>query len=435
MSNRTHMTESDRATILRGIINRKSFVDIGKEIGKHPSTITREVMKHRVPVRSGFKWHAFNDCRLRMRCPEMGACDDRTCRRSRCFGCTKYCCSDKCPHYEKEVCPRLQGVPYVCDGCNDRSKCTLEKMEYSPAFAQKQYKDLLSDSRSGHRATEEEIEQMNRVIHSGSNRGQSLNHIYSYAGEGMPYSQRTAYNLVNDGCLPDVIRLDLPRAVTYKKRVNRNKAKEPADQAYLQGRKLADYLSYIDEHPDVSVVQMDCVEGKKHGNGRVLMTLHFIISTLQVAYILDHKSMDSVVECHRKLRMKIGNEMYSRLFGVILTDRGSEFKSPERLEIAENGEIVTRVFYCDPLRSDQKAECERNHAEIRRVFLKGTDLRCNQDKVDIMMDNVNGNARPQYQNKPAYDMFVLFYGTEAAEALGLSRIEPSEVTLNPSLLD
>lgn len=356
------------------------------------------------------------------------------CRRRSCSGYLRYCCSSRCPDYDKVTCPKLQGIPYVCNGCGERGSCRFEKMEYSPSLAQTRYREILSSSRAGHRATNEEIAVMDRVISRGSSKNQSLNHIYSYAGDRMPYSQRTAYNLVNDGVLPNVLRVDLPKAVTYRRRVNRNKAKTPCEQAYLAGRQLADYMVYIQENPSASVVQMDCVEGRKPGNGRVLLTLHFVSCSLQISFILDNKTMDSVSECHRSLRTMLGNELYSRLFEVILTDRGCEFKSPERIEMADNGELVSRVFYCDPLRSDQKAECKRNHGEIRRIFPKGSILTCDQSKVSGMMDNINSMARPQFLNRTAYEMFVLIYGQPAADALGLKRIDPSKVTLTPSLL-
>ena len=35
----------------------------------------------------------------------------------------------------------------------------------------------------------------------------------------------------------------------------------------------------------------------------------------------------------------------------------------------------TRLFYCDPRRSDQKGACERNHVEIRKLLPKGSGLR------------------------------------------------------------
>ena len=54
-------------------------------------------------------------------------------------------------------------------------------------------------------------------------------------------------------------------------------------------------------------------------------------------------------------------------------------------------------------------------------------------EYDRMMD-INSYSRPQFQNKSAYDMFVFFYGEDAARALGISRIPVKDINLTPSCL-
>ena len=72
------------------------------------------------------------------------------------------------------------------------------------------------------------------------------------------------------------------------------------------------------------------------------------------------------------------------LFQVIITDRGSEFSDPEKIEAdIETGEIQCRVFYCDPMNTNQKSNCERNHELIRYIIPK------NHAK------NENGNPKPE----------------------------------------
>lgn len=430
-----HMTEDDRAMILQGIMQKKTFVDIGALIGKAPSTITREVLKHRVAARVGAVGRPCNDCKLKAGCPKSKECDNKGCKRLTCSNCASFCCTESCTSYVKEACPRLQGVPYVCDGCTKRGSCSLEKMLYKPASAHNEYRKVLSSSRSGHRASAEELATMNNVLHYGTAKGQSINHIYSYAGGQMPYSQRTAYNLINDNCLDDVIRLDQPRAVAYRKRANKGTGRNADSHDYLKGRLLGDYYEFLERNPGASVVQMDCVEGSHGGNGRVLLTLHFVASDLQLAYILEEKTTEAVAACHRAIREKIGRELYKKLFAAILTDRGSEFKDPESIEETDDGEIVANVFYCEAMRSDQKGACERNHAEIRRILRKGQDITCQQHEIDLMMNHINSYSRPQFLNRSALDTFILFYGIHAAEALGLTAISPELINLKPSLLN
>ena len=213
MGSKSHMTESERAAIARGISEGKSFRE---EIGKSQTTVSREIRKHLICEKKGCLGRTFNDCRKRFRCPADG-CGDRGCRRASCASCSRWCGSS-CPEYEKEECSRLSRPPYVCTGCRDMAKCTLEKRSYSPVIAQKEYRELLSSSREMIRCTDEEIKEMDRTISEGLAKGHSINHIYSYAGDAMPVSQRTAYEYINSGVFSESIRLSQPRAVRMKPR-------------------------------------------------------------------------------------------------------------------------------------------------------------------------------------------------------------------------
>ena len=50
-----------------------------------------------------------------------------------------------------------------------------------------------------------------------------------------------------------------------------------------------------------------------------------------------------------------GREVFSRLFPVILTDNGTEFSNPARIEFDADGGRLTSVFYCNAYASCQKA--------------------------------------------------------------------------------
>ncbi len=429
------MTDKDRSISLCGINEGKSFREIAEEIGKSQTTVSREILKHRYPERKGAKGRACNDCKKRLNCPVAHICNDVHCRKHSCSGCSKVC-GPGCPQYEKHACPLLSKPPYVCTPlCGKRQDCILEKMRYSPPIAQHEYSKMLSESRQVLHTTEEEIAMMESTISQGLKKGQSLNHIYSYAGQHMPVSLRTAYNYINDGVFQDVIRLDQPKAVRMRQR--RRKAStesQKADSSRLTGRTYADYLVFMEGNPGTPVVEMDCVEGPKKGSGRVLLTFLFNPSGLQIAFILEKHDSAHVVECFDMLWQRLGSDLYKELFPVILTDRGKEFNDADGIEMREGGELVSQLFYCNPESPGQKGRCERNHAELRRILPKGTDITVSQDKIDLMMNHINSMARPAFANKSAYDMFVFLYGQEAADALGLAKIPRQNVTQTPALL-
>ena len=57
---------------------------------------------------------------------------------------------------------------------------------------------------------------------------------------------------------------------------------------------------------------------------------------------------DTVVEQFDMLTGLLGLEEFRRIFPVILTDNGSEFKYTREMETTEAGKKRTKVFYCDP---------------------------------------------------------------------------------------
>ena len=62
--------------------------------------------------------------------------------------------------------------------------------------------------------------------------------------------------------------------------------------------------------------------------------------------------------------------MYQRLFGLLLTDRGSEFAKSQLFEVnTETGKIRSNIFYCDAQMPSQKPHVENNHEFIRDIIL------------------------------------------------------------------
>ncbi|MSU07337.1 hypothetical protein FYJ80_11320 [Spirochaetales bacterium NM-380-WT-3C1] len=91
--------------------------------------------------------------------------------------------------------------------------CTLEKRIYSPNEVQKEYEGTLSSSREVLHVMDGQLKEIEVIIRSGLDNGQSINHIFTYAGDALPICGRTAYSYINKGFFESVIRLDQPKAV------------------------------------------------------------------------------------------------------------------------------------------------------------------------------------------------------------------------------
>ena len=66
---------------------------------------------------------------------------------------------------------------------------------------------------------------------------------------------------------------------------------------------------------------------------------------------------------------------FNSVFPIILTDRGGEFGSPERLETNPDGIQRTSIYYYGPMRGNQKGGIENVHTMLRMILPKGTVLR------------------------------------------------------------
>ena len=130
MSNFKHLTREERNIIEQRLICRESFKSIARELGKDPTTIAREVKNHIQFRQTGCYGKMFNDCRHRFCCPVMHLCGNSRCRRY-CRFCKSHICSSLCHEYQQEICSRLLKPPYVCNGCEAKSSCTLEKRIFS----------------------------------------------------------------------------------------------------------------------------------------------------------------------------------------------------------------------------------------------------------------------------------------------------------------
>ena len=101
----------------------------------------------------------------------------------------------------------------------------------------------------------------------------------------------------------------------------------------------------------------------------------------------------------------------------------------------EWGEVRTRVFYCDPQRSDQKGGIEVTHEFIRRILPKGTSFsHLTQADISLMMSHINSYTRKKLNNRSAHQLFSFFYGDDILDRLDIHQIPANDINLTPKLL-
>lgn len=435
---KSHMSLDDRLKIQGQLEKGKSISETGKLIGKDRSTVSREVQSRSTWQKIGAPYKRFNDCRHRSTCRIIGNCADSTCSRSRCSYCENGCGPKLCDEYEKEDCRLLKSSPHVCNGCTKRSMCTLEKHLYDAVTAQKDYRELLVESREGVAISEDEAVEIGKILSNGILNGQSFYHIVQSNMPRIQYSERSLYTYTEKGVFKDFGSSQLPRKIRYRKRKPTNHDALKIDKKCRIGRSLEDYKAFRDENPDEPIVEMDCVESTKGDIPAAILTLHFTNVHLQLGFLLQHKNAAEVKECFDGIKLLLGKDSYKLLLGTLLTDNGTEFSDPASIEEDTDGELVTRIFYCDPRRSEQKGRCEKNHEHIRSVIPKGTafsSIGLTQEKVKLMMSHVNSfRRRKDLGGRTPFEAFELFYGEGLLEKLGIQRIPDNDVLLKPRLL-
>ena len=384
-----HLTLDDRIEIQECLAKGMTFKAIGKRIGKNQTTVSREVKLHLQPYTSG---HTRLD----------------------------------------EPCPLLLKAPFVCNGCDKKSKssCRYRRQVYSAKKAQEEYAELLKEARSGVALSRESFYEAERIISAGVRAGQHIYHIIK--ANKLKVSTATVYRHIQRRYY-SISALDLPRAVKFKIRKSRNSEVIPA--RVKKGRTYQDFLEFMEAHPELSVAELDTVIGRI--GGKTIMTIHIVSCDFMFGLLLENKSAAQVTEKITALKQRLSSFGFDfgDLMPVFLTDNGGEFGNPFAFENDLSGVQESRLFFCEPSSPEQKPHIEKNHTLFRDILPKGSSFdELDQKTVDLIFSHVNAVKRKQFNGKSAFEMFCFLYSKDIAQAIGIAEIHPKDVMQSPKLL-
>lgn len=430
MEKNKHLTSDDRHFIEDSLNHKMSYASIASALGKDPTTISKEVKTHSILRRDGCFGKNYNNCKHQYFCKRSALCDPCNSPQKHVYCKNCILCNQHCPDYEPIICSRRKKTSHVCNGCGFVYDCNYEKTFYKASKAQKEYKALLSESRSGIGFTEEELKSLDDKVSTLIRQGQSPHNVSVNNRDTIMVSKSTIYRLIDSGLI-SARNLDLPRKVRYKAR-KRKKSVFKVDRSCRVGRDYNCFQHYMDENPDTPVIQLDSVLGKK--GGKVLLTVHFVNCEMMLAFLRDRNDAKSVENVFDFLYQALGHDRFCSIFRLLLADNGSEFSNPAHIEYTSGGIQRTRVFFCNPQAPYQKGSAERNHEFIRCFIPKGTDMgQYTQDDIILMMNHINSYSRVSLGNKCPYDVFRFLYGSDLLELLGCVTIPAQQVTLNKSV--
>lgn len=434
-----HLSTSQRIHIEKGLNDGLFFAAIARKLDKHPSTIAKEVKKYRTlqprekdpkkPARCAL----FKECTLRF------LCDKKDCVKM-CKSCYDVKlqvskCSYLCSEYREPQCASISKAPFVCNHCARQRTCNKEKAYYIAQNADQSSQELLVSCRQGINQAPADIAMLDTLISPLLAQGQSLAHIYAFHGHEIPCSRKTLYNYIDQGVFT-AKNIDLRRKVRYKCKPRKTGTRVSlAAKEFRIGRTYEDFQKFIQENPDIPVVELDTVEGGRDNSTQAFLTIFFRNCSLMLIFVLQEKSQDQVIKVFDYLTEKLGIKVFQELFPVILTDNGVEFQFPERLECDKNGEIRTKIFYCNPNSSWQKGRIEKNHEYIRYVIPKSQSLdHYKQRDACVLMNHINSEARDSLNGCTPFRLSKMLLNNRLHRLLCLQEIPGDQVHLKPSLL-
>ena len=384
MTKHKHLTLSDRNDIQLGLERSETFKAIGQSILKDPTTVSKEVKRN------------------------------RQIRESTCHNLP---------------CPLLDKAPFVCNVCpKRRQNCGYKKIFYLAKQAQKQYEQTLIEAREGTPLNSKTFWDMDKVISDGVKKGQHIYHILKT--HNLDVSSSTVYRHIRKGYL-SIAPIDLARAVKFKER---RKSKLPSiPKEAKKGRSYEDFQNYLALKQLNSWLEMDTVMGRM--GGKVLLTFNLSFCNFIFARLLDNKTALEVTKHLYDIKNTLhqADKDFFQLFPVILTDNGGEFARVDDIEMDVRGE--SKLFFCDPNRSDQKGRIEKNHTLIRDILPKGTAFdNLTQEDINLVCSHVNSVKRAALNGKSAYELFAFTYGEEIPKLLGISKIPAEDVCQSSKLL-
>lgn len=413
-----HLTLEEREFIEDKLKENWNFTKIGKELNKHRTTISKEILNHRFQKESVQYNSTFANCIYTDTCENSGS---KSCKKS-------------CSKFKEKTCSLLEKPPYVCNACPKKSHCRFSKYYYRAKDANKEYIEFKSEARIGIRLSQEEIYKINNVITPLiRDQHQSINHVFINNPDLLYFSKPTFYSYVNLN-LFSFRNIDLARKVKYKPRKDDEKRRTRTESVIRIGRTYNDFNDYMSIHPNASIVEMDTVEGIK--GGKVFLTLLFKNYNFMLIFLMESKTMEEVENVFIRIKKLIGIDTFKKIFEVILTDNGTEFFNPISIEVDYNtGEVLSHIFYCDPYCSYQKGSIEKNHEYIRYILPKKSSFNnLTQKDCDLITSHINSTSRIILNNKTPYEAVQTLISIDIINKLNIKFINPNQVDLSPNLL-
>ena len=424
-----HLDLSKRQVIYNCLVNNNTAKEIAYLVDLDPTSVSREVKKRRTLKRGNN-----NDTSICVNCAKKKFCYiKKNCSRKDCSKqCVRCTTMNHCIHKVEFVCEKkiFKRFPFVCNGCDRKEICPLDKYMYYPNPADNNYRHLLVESRKGVDKTPEEFQKINDIVKNGVEQGQSIYHIAQTLEGDAKTSVSTLYRYIHNEYLTVTVH-DLPKVVSLKKRVK----KMPSKYEYKEnkgmdrnGHLYRDWIIYQAKNRIVTFWEMDFL-GVPHNSSKMILSLTIPQIQFIALYIIKNPDNDKVLKVFNELQESLGLDKFKELFEAVVTDRDCKFSNIDGFEFDDNGEKRTALFFCDSGASNQKPNIENINSQLRLYINKKADISdATQEQCYELSSHLNSRLLASLGASCPIDAFIELFGEDTLNKIHQHKVEPRSVS-------
>ena len=172
--------------------------------------------------------------------------------------------------------------------------------------------------------------------------------------------------------------------------------------------------------------------GAPHKSNKEILVLTMRGISFSLLYIIENATQEKIISLFNMIEEEIGIDNFKKLFPAIITDRDTLFDDFNSLEFNKNGELRTKIFFCNPGESNQKPNVENYNAQLRPIFPKHAILNeYSQQELYFAASNLNSRCLSSIDDRTPIDLFIEIFGKELLDLLHQKKISPKEVRIKP----
>lgn len=169
-----HLTLDDRNNLNNFISSNRNLdgslsvtlKEIAEKLQKDPTTLSKEVKSRRETVQTCTPYYSSHSSYCNS-CVNSKDCKLKKEYINSCLVKKNYSTIEICKSFKKKPCPHVSHFPWVCNGCKKKAYCGYTKYYYQPLRADKIYKSILFESRTGINMTQEEFDKLEAIMQAG----------------------------------------------------------------------------------------------------------------------------------------------------------------------------------------------------------------------------------------------------------------------------